>query len=150
MKRRKFLAKGAAGAGGVAAATTIGAPAIAQERREMVIVASWGRDFPGLGISAQRLAQRITDMTDGRITTQYFASGERVGGFDVFDAVASGNAQAYISAEYWWIRAAIGVGYASLNFEPDMSLVLISIGSFIVSHLIQLLALISELSYSNL
>ena len=102
MKRRKFLAKSAAGAGGVAAAATIGAPAIAQERKEMVIVSSWGRDFPGLGISAQRLAKRITDMSGGRLNTQYFAAGERVGAFDVFDAVASGNAQAYISAEYYW------------------------------------------------
>ncbi len=102
MKRRKFLAKGAAGAGGVAAAATIGFPAIAQERKEMVIVSSWGRDFPGLGISAQRLAQRITDMSGGRFTTKYFAAGERVGAFDVFDAVASGNAQAYVSAEYYW------------------------------------------------
>lgn len=64
MKRRNFLAKSAAGAGGVAAAATIGAPAIAQERREMVIVSSWGRDFPGLGISAQRLAERITVMSE--------------------------------------------------------------------------------------
>ena len=102
MKRRKFLAQSAAGAGSVAAAATIGAPAIAQERKEMVIVSSWGRDFPGLGISAQRLAERITAMSGGRITTQYFAAGERVGAFDVFDAVASGNAQAYVSAEYYW------------------------------------------------
>jgi TRAP-type mannitol/chloroaromatic compound transport system substrate-binding protein len=102
MKRRKFLAQSAAGAGSVAAAATIGAPAIAQERKEMVIVSSWGRDFPGLGISAQRLAERITAMSGGRLNTQYFAAGERVGAFDVFDAVASGNAQAYVSAEYYW------------------------------------------------
>ena len=75
---------------------------VAQNRQEMVIVSSWPRDFPGLGTSAQRLAQRITDLTEGSITTQYFASGERVGGFDVFDAVASGNAQAYTSADYYW------------------------------------------------
>ena len=100
MKRRKFL-KGAA-AGTAVAASTIAAPAIAQSRKEMVIVSSWGRDFPGLGTSAQRLAQRITDATDGRITARYFAAGERVGAFDVFDAAASGNAQAYISADYYW------------------------------------------------
>ena len=57
MKRRKFLSKSAVGAGSVAAAATIGAPAIAQERKEMVIVSSWGRDFPGLGVSAQGLSQ---------------------------------------------------------------------------------------------
>ncbi len=99
MERRKFL-KGTALTAGAAA--TLAAPAVAQSRKEMVIVSSWGRDFPGLGTSAQRFAQRVTDATDGRITTRYFAAGERVGAFDVFDEVASGNAQAYISAEYYW------------------------------------------------
>ncbi len=102
MDRRSFITKAGIAAGAAAASTTLAAPAIAQGRKEMVIVSSWPRDFPGLGISAQRLAQRITDMTDGRITTKYFASGERVGGFDVFDEVASGNAQAYNSADYYW------------------------------------------------
>ncbi len=102
MDRRSFFKKAGVTAGGAAAATTLAAPAVAQARKEMVIVSSWPRDFPGLGLSAQRLAQRITDMTEGRITTQYFASGERVGGFDVFDEVASGNAQAYNSADYYW------------------------------------------------
>jgi len=102
MDRRSFIAKAGVAAGATAAATTLAAPAIAQSRKEMVIVSSWPRDFPGLGLSAQRHAQRITDMTDGRIQAQYFASGERVGGFDVFDEVASGNAQAYNSADYYW------------------------------------------------
>ncbi|MCK5274221.1 MAG: TRAP transporter substrate-binding protein [Alphaproteobacteria bacterium] len=102
MDRRSFIKKAGVATAATAAASTLAAPAIAQGRKEMVIVSSWPRDFPGLGISAQRLAQRITDMTEGRITTKYFASGERVGGFDVFDEVASGNAQAYISADYYW------------------------------------------------
>ncbi len=102
MDRRSFITKAGVAAGATAAATTLAAPAIAQARKEMVIVSSWPRDFPGLGLSAQRHAQRITDMTDGRIQAQYFASGERVGGFDVFDEVASGNAQAYNSADYYW------------------------------------------------
>ena len=99
MKRRNFI-RTATVTG--AATATIAAPAIAQSRREMVFVSSWPRDFPGLGISAQRLAARITELSQGQIETQYFASGERVGGFDVFDEVASGNAQAYVSAEYYW------------------------------------------------
>ncbi len=98
MKRRTFL-KGAAVAG---AASTIAAPAIAQQRVEMVMVSTWPRDFPGLGTGAQRLAQRLSDMTDGRIQVQYFAAKERVGAFDSFDEVASGNAQAYHAADYYW------------------------------------------------
>ena len=99
MKRRGFL-KGAAVAG--AAATTLAAPAVAQGTRDLVIVSTWPRDFPGLGLSAQRLAARITELSEGRIKTQYFAAGERVGAFDSFDEVASGNAQAYIAADYYW------------------------------------------------
>jgi len=101
MKRRDFI-KTAGVAGIAAASSTIAAPAIAQGRKEMVIVSTWPRDFPGLGLSAQRLAARITELTEGRIVTEYFAAGERVGAFDVFDEVAGGNSQAYIAADYYW------------------------------------------------
>ncbi len=103
MKRRDFIKKaGVTGTVGAVAASTLAAPAIAQERIDMVIVSTWPRDFPGLGTGAQRLAQRISDMTDGRIAVQYFAAKERVGAFDSFDEVASGNAQAYHAADYYW------------------------------------------------
>jgi TRAP-type mannitol/chloroaromatic compound transport system substrate-binding protein len=62
-------------------------------QRPVVIVSTWPRDFPGLGISAQRLAARIGELTEGRFNVQYFAAGERVGAFDSFDEVASGNAR---------------------------------------------------------
>ncbi len=100
MKRRSFLKTGAAGAG--AAAATVAAPAIAQKRIEIVMVTTWPRDFPGLGTGAQRFAKRLQDMSDGRFQVQYFAGGERVKPFDSFDEVASGNAQAYHAADYYW------------------------------------------------
>ncbi|MEM6985707.1 MAG: twin-arginine translocation signal domain-containing protein, partial [Pseudomonadota bacterium] len=101
MKRRDFIKTGgiaAATAGGVIA----GAPAIASDVREMTIVSTWPRDFPGLGVSAQRLAARITELSQGKIKTNYFAAGERVGAFDSFDEVAGGNSEAYIAADYYW------------------------------------------------
>ncbi len=99
MERRKFLTGAALGAGAVALAT----PAVAASNaKTMTIVSTWPRDFPGLGISAQRLAARITELSDGAIQTEYFAAGERVGAFDSLDEVASGNSQAYIGAEYYW------------------------------------------------
>jgi TRAP-type mannitol/chloroaromatic compound transport system substrate-binding protein len=66
MDRRSFI-KTSGLVAGAAAATTLSAPAIAQKRTEMVIVSTWPRDFPGLGLSAQRLAKRIPELTDGRI-----------------------------------------------------------------------------------
>ena len=98
MERRKFLT-GAAVAG---AATTLAAPSVAQSKIEMAIVATWPRDFPGLGLPAQRLAARIQELTEGEIQVTYFAAGEKVGAFDSFDEVASGNSQAYIGADYYW------------------------------------------------
>ncbi len=98
MERRKFL-KGAAIAGTGAA---LAAPAIAQGGKTLTIVSTWPRDFPGLGLSAQRLAERIAELSQGALQTEYFAAGERVGAFDVFDEVASGNSQAYIAADYYW------------------------------------------------
>jgi len=98
MERRKFLTGAAIGTAGAALA----APAVAQGTKTMTIVSTWPRDFPGLGVSAQRLAARITELSEGAIQTEYFAAGERVGALDVFDEVASGNSQAYIGADYYW------------------------------------------------
>ncbi len=110
MQRRKFL-RSAAVAGAGTAAATIAAPAISQGKKEITIVSTWPRDFPGLGLSAQRLAARIPELSEGRLTTKYFAAGERVGAFDVFDEVAAGNAQAYIGADYYWKGKHPGLAY---------------------------------------
>ena len=80
----------------------VAAPAISAERVEIAMCTTWGRDFPGLGTGAQRFAQRLSDVSDGRIQVTYYAAGERVGAFDSFDEVASGNAQAYHAADYYW------------------------------------------------
>ncbi|NOX73503.1 MAG: TRAP transporter substrate-binding protein [Alphaproteobacteria bacterium] len=99
MERRKFL-RGAALVGAGAALAT---PAVAANHgKTLTIVSTWPRDFPGLGISAQRLAARIGQLSDGALNVEYFAAGERVGAFDSFDEVASGNSQAYIAADYYW------------------------------------------------
>ena len=100
MERRKFLKSAALGAGAAALAT----PAVSgSHAKEMTIVSTWPRDFPGLGISAQRLAARIEELSNGALKVNYFAAGERVGAFDSFDEVASGNSQAYIAADYYWV-----------------------------------------------
>ena len=112
MKRREFITKAGVGvAAGVASAATLSAPAIADGHKEINIVSTWPRDFPGLGISAQRLAARITELSKGMLKCNYFAAGEKVGAFDVFDEVASGNSQAYIAADYYWKGKHPGFAY---------------------------------------
>ncbi len=107
MDRRSFIK----GAGLAAAGTALVTPAIAQERISITMVATWGRDFPGLGTGAQRFAESISKVSDGRIQVDYYAAGERVAAFDSFDEVASGNAQAYHAAEYYWKGKHPGFAY---------------------------------------
>jgi TRAP-type mannitol/chloroaromatic compound transport system substrate-binding protein len=74
----------------------------AQEKIEINIVSTWPSDFPGLGTSAQRFAERLMLMSNRRLNTEYVAANKRVHSFDVFDIVASGNAQMYIAPEHYW------------------------------------------------
>jgi TRAP-type mannitol/chloroaromatic compound transport system substrate-binding protein len=89
----------------------LAAPAVAADRVEASMVATWGRDFPGLGTGAQRFAKRISDMSDGRIQVTYYAANERVKAFDSFDEVASGNSQMYHAADYYWVKKHPAFGY---------------------------------------
>ena len=110
MKRRDVL-KGGVAAALATGAGAVSAPAIAQNRIEITMVSTWPRDFPGLGTGAQRFADSLAAMTDGRIKVNYFAAGERVKAFDSFDEVASGNAQMYHAADYYWKGKHPGFAY---------------------------------------
>jgi TRAP-type mannitol/chloroaromatic compound transport system substrate-binding protein len=98
MNRRKFIYAASAGA----ASVTFPAPAISQGIREIKMVTSWPKGFPGLGTSAERLGRGITAITGGRIKVQVFGAGELVGAFEAFDAVSTGVAEMYHTAEYYW------------------------------------------------
>ena len=113
MKRRNLLIGGIGGiAIGALGTKLIGSkgsgqqglntPAIAKDRIEVAMVSTWTRDFPGLGTGAQRFAKNLQAVSDGRFQVTYYAADERVGAFDSFDEVASGNAQAYHGADYYW------------------------------------------------
>jgi len=99
MKRRSFLA----GTGVAAtAAATFAAPAIANSPRRLKMVTTWPKNFPGLGVSAERLAERIKNLTNGELEIKVFAAGELVPALEAFDAVSSGAADLYNGAEYYW------------------------------------------------
>jgi TRAP-type mannitol/chloroaromatic compound transport system substrate-binding protein len=100
MKRRQFIQ--GAGLGAVAAAASFPTPSIAQGVKELRMVTSWPKGYPGQGTAAIRLAERIGSVTDGKVTVKVFAAGELVPAFEVFDAVASGTADVYHSAEYYF------------------------------------------------
>ncbi len=100
--RRQIItrASGAAAAAGTAA---LAAPAIAQERIEWTMVTPWPRNAPGVGVNAQRVADRITEMSDGRLTVTLYAGGELVPPFEAFDAVQQGNADVLHASPYYWV-----------------------------------------------
>ncbi|SEA31058.1 TRAP transporter substrate-binding protein [Rubrimonas cliftonensis] len=106
--RRRFLAAAAAATAGAGLA----APALAQATARATLVGAFPRGFPGVGVNAERLAQRITALSDGRLEVSYFGGGELVPPFGVFDAVASGAAQFGHTAPYY----AVGQVRSSMYF----------------------------------
>ncbi len=97
--RRAFLA----GAAAAPAAAAFPAPAIAQGRVRWRMLTTWPKNFPGVGTAAQRIADRISAMSDGRMTVKLFAAGEFVPAFEMFDAIREGKADMGHDAPYYWI-----------------------------------------------
>ena len=111
MKRREFFKSATVLTAGAAAATALAAPAIAQGNQTWRMVTTWPKNFPGLGVGAQNLADRITAMSGGRLTVQVFASGEMVPGLQSLDAVIDGSAEMSHGAAYYWQNKSQGLSF---------------------------------------
>ena len=106
MKRREFLKRASVAgvAAGAAAATGLATPALAQGREKITMVTTWGRGSFGVHDAAQRVADNVAAMTDGTLEIDLKANGELVSGTQAaFDAVTSGQADAYHAAAYYYI-----------------------------------------------
>ncbi|HZH27154.1 MAG TPA: TRAP transporter substrate-binding protein [Azospirillaceae bacterium] len=112
MERRKFLGTAAVGlTGAAAAASSFPKPAISQNMQEWRMVTSWPKGLPGVGSGAQRLADNITRMTNGRITVRLFAAGELVPAFGGFDAVSQGTVEMAHDAAYYHLGKSEGFAF---------------------------------------
>lgn len=100
MKRRKFLGS-VAGVAAVAAATSIPAPALSKGLVEWRMATAWPKGLPGLWTGAERIANRISTMSEGRLKIKLFASGEIVPGLQVFDAVSQGTVEMGHDASFY-------------------------------------------------
>lgn len=111
--RRSFLSKAALGAPLALAACDCAercgaaAPAIqgtgsGVRSRELKMVTTWPKDFPGLGDAAEKTAELIFALSGGAIRVRVFSAGELVGAFESFDAVSAGAADLYHGADYYW------------------------------------------------
>jgi TRAP-type mannitol/chloroaromatic compound transport system substrate-binding protein len=63
---------------------------------------SWPKDTPGVGVNAQRLADRVTALSGGRLKVQLYAANELVPPFEVFDAVSLGTVEMGHATPYYW------------------------------------------------
>lgn len=132
MKRRHFLAGAAAGfvagAGGgyalsrfaqrrATVAGSGGAPAVLSGRQQWRMATTWPEKFPGIGTGAERLARRISEMSDGRIEITVYAQGKLVPAFGTFDAVSQGAIEmGHGAAYYWQSRARACAFFAAVPF----------------------------------
>jgi TRAP-type mannitol/chloroaromatic compound transport system substrate-binding protein len=92
-------------------ASALGAPAIAQGRKEWRMVTTWPKNAPGVGVNAQRLADRIGRMSDGRLSVRLYAAGELVPAFEALGAVQQGNAELAHSASFFWLGKSDALNY---------------------------------------
>jgi TRAP-type mannitol/chloroaromatic compound transport system substrate-binding protein len=106
MKRRQFF-----GAATAVAATGLAMPAIAQGNITWRMVTTWPKNFPGLGVGAQKIADRITKASGGRLTVQLFAAGEMVPPLGALDAVIDGSAEMSHGAAYYWQNKSQGLSF---------------------------------------
>jgi len=110
MDRRSFLRTSTIG-GAAAAASTLAAPAIAQGNITWRMVTTWPRNFPGLGVGAQRFADRVTAMSDGALTIEVYSAGELVPPLQSLDAVIDGTAEMSHGAAYYWQNKSVALSF---------------------------------------
>jgi len=110
MDRRSFLRTSALG-GTAAAATTLATPALSQGIVSLTMVTSWPRGFAVLDDAASKLEEMVGAMSGGSLVIDKKTPGELVGALEVFDAVSSGQADAYHSADYYYIGQHPGLAF---------------------------------------
>jgi TRAP-type mannitol/chloroaromatic compound transport system substrate-binding protein len=112
LDRRDFLGRALTGAAGGTVALACGegprgasadAPAVhTQQNVQWRLVSSFPRSLDALYGSAERLAERLSALTDGRFMIRPYPAGELVPPFGVMDAVQQGTVQLSHTASYYY------------------------------------------------
>jgi TRAP-type mannitol/chloroaromatic compound transport system substrate-binding protein len=117
MKRRQFLRSAAVGAATVTAAASFPKFAISQNRQEWRMVTAWPRGLPPNHQSAERIAQRIGMMSQGRLTVKVYAAGELLPAFGGWDGIISGACEMAHDTPYYHVGKCIGAAtYSTVPF----------------------------------
>jgi TRAP-type mannitol/chloroaromatic compound transport system substrate-binding protein len=73
-----------------------------QEQFNWRLVTAWPKNYPGLGMAPERIADLVEEMSNGQMKITVYGAGEQVPAFGVFDAVSSGSHQMGHSGGYFW------------------------------------------------
>ncbi len=104
MDRRSFIKKAGFAGAGAAAATTLAAPAIAQESPKISwrCTSSFPKSLDTIFGAAQTMSQFIKEATNGNFDIQVFAANEIVPGLQAADAAAAGTVELCHTASYYY------------------------------------------------
>ena len=102
MKRRNFL-KSIGGSLTLSSLLINSSNAVAQKNEyKWKMVTSWPKNFPGLGVGAENLANLINKLSNNRIKVKVYGANELIPPLEVFDFVSSGGAELGHSGAYYW------------------------------------------------
>ncbi len=121
MDRRAFIRK-AGLATGAAAASSLAAPAIAQEQPAIKwrLASSFPKALDTIYGGGELLARTVSDMTGGKFQIQSFAPGEIVGTPQATEAVANGTVEMTHTASYYYLgKDPTFAAITSLPFGPN-------------------------------
>jgi len=111
MDRRNFI-KTAGLASGAAAATVIGAPAIAKAKTRWIAVSAFGKAGL-LGQALRDFARFVGTASGGKLTIKVFHAGELVKPLEAMDAVLQGTAQMGYGAPYYWAGKSSAISFVA-------------------------------------
>ncbi|MGH1480067.1 MAG: TRAP transporter substrate-binding protein [Geminicoccales bacterium] len=112
MNRRSIVKAGAAmGAASLAGVIAQGGLARASDKKTWRMVTTWPRNAPGVGVNAQRFADRVGAMSGGRLSIDLYAAGELIPPFESLDAVQQGTADLAHSAPFFWLGKSKALNY---------------------------------------
>ena len=73
-----------------------------QKQYRWRMVTTWPKNFPGMGMAPERIADRVREMSNGRLDITVYGAGEVVPALETFEAVSSGTVQMGHGAAYYW------------------------------------------------
>jgi len=105
MDRRSFIKGAGLMAGAAASASTLAAPAIAQSAPKLTwrLTSSYPKSLDTLFGAAEKVADFVSEATDGNFLIRTFAAGKIVPGLQAADAVSNGTVEmAQTPSYYYW------------------------------------------------